>query len=473
MYCKYCGKPIDGDSVFCPHCGKKQTEENVKSGIPVSHPSEVKPVEKEKKVKTQPNNPHSHRHILYICVGVVALVLIIWGAISFFGRKTIADITIDKVTKELADATKRYDSPGSFHEGLARVVKEKKYGFIDKLGHEIIPCKYDHAESFDYGVAIVKIGEKKGLIDQQGNTIVPCIFDRVDSFDKDSTARASLNGKEGRINIKGEIVIPFEYDTCGDFCEGLAPVEKDGLYGFIDKNNKLVIPYKYKDVYDLEEAFVDGLAGVKSDGYDAQWGYIDKTGKIIIPFQEGTTGIPFFEGLSPFCIYEERANSFRTWIAAETQYIDKSGNIVYKFKKNWSVSFFFNGYARVIDTNNHYLSLFDRRGNMVIPFGIYNVIGYPSSGFVSVIRNNRYGLFNPTTNQEAIPCIYEEMQDADPSEGLVAVKKDGKWGYVSTSNKIIIPFLYDYAYPFSEGFGKVKRYGKYGYVDRYGNDTFE
>lgn len=64
------------------------------------------------------------------------------------------------------------------------------------------------------------------------------------------------------------------------------------------------------------------------------------------------------------------------------------------------------------------------------------------------------------------------MQDADPSEGLVAVKKDGKWGYVSTSNKIIIPFLYDYASRFSEGLGKVKRYGKYGYVDRYGNDTF-
>lgn len=30
MYCKYCGKPIETDSIFCCHCGRKLTDEAVK-----------------------------------------------------------------------------------------------------------------------------------------------------------------------------------------------------------------------------------------------------------------------------------------------------------------------------------------------------------------------------------------------------------------------------------------------------------
>lgn len=45
-------------------------------------------------------------------------------------------------------------------------------------------------------------------------------------------------------------------------------------------------------------------------------------------------------------------------------------------------------------------------------------------------------------------------------------------GYINENNQNVIPFIYDQANDFSEGFAVVKRYGKYGYVDRYGYDTF-
>lgn len=45
-------------------------------------------------------------------------------------------------------------------------------------------------------------------------------------------------------------------------------------------------------------------------------------------------------------------------------------------------------------------------------------------------------------------------------------------GYINEYNQTIIPFVYDEAGAFSEGFAVVQRYGKYGYVDRYGHDTF-
>lgn len=52
--------------------------------------------------------------------------------------------------------------------------------------------------------------------------------------------------------------------------------------------------------------------------------------------------------------------------------------------------------------------------------------------------------------------ITPQYEDADSfNEGLAAVKKDGKWGYIDETGKTVIPFEYDYAFPFSEGLAVV------------------
>ena len=43
------------------------------------------------------------------------------------------------------------------------------------------------------------------------------------------------------MDYNGNVVIGPSYDQAGFFREGLASVMKDGLYGFIDKGNKLII----------------------------------------------------------------------------------------------------------------------------------------------------------------------------------------------------------------------------------------
>lgn len=68
----------------------------------------------------------------------------------------------------------------------------------------------------------------------------------------------------------------FKYDDIGFFSEGFAAVEKDGMYGFIDKTGKLVIP----TIYEYVQPFSEGLAAVNRDG---KWGFIDKKGKMVIP----------------------------------------------------------------------------------------------------------------------------------------------------------------------------------------------
>jgi hypothetical protein len=152
-------------------------------------------------------------------------------------------------------------------------------------------------------------------------------------------------------------------------------------------------------------------------------------------------------------------------------YMDKTGRVLTEFRQ-WNCRGFRNGYAYVQDDYTHYCGLINRHGIFVIPFSEYAIIGTNYDGFVRVSRGNeRCGFFNLKTGMEAIPCIYEDMHYI-LSEGLVSAKKNGKWGYVISSNETVIPFIYDDANNFSEGFAVVERYGKYGYVDRYGSDTF-
>ncbi|EIQ8871589.1 WG repeat-containing protein, partial [Campylobacter coli] len=46
----------------------------------------------------------------------------------------------------------------------------------------------------------------------------------------------------------GKIVIEPKFDGVGNFSEGLARVELNGKYGFIDKSGKIVIEPKFDDI---------------------------------------------------------------------------------------------------------------------------------------------------------------------------------------------------------------------------------
>ena len=58
-------------------------------------------------------------------------------------------------------------------------------------------------------------------------------------------------------------------------------------------------------------------------------------------------------------------------------------------------------------------------------------------------------------------------------EGLVAVQKDGKWGYINTKGEQIIEYKFDYAWGFNEGFARVQKDGKWGYINTKGEQIIE
>lgn len=72
-----------------------------------------------------------------------------------------------------------YQWVGSFSEGLCPVMKNNKFGFVNKNRSLIIPMRYDDVSKFERGFANVKVNNKWGTIDYVGNEILAPEYDKI------------------------------------------------------------------------------------------------------------------------------------------------------------------------------------------------------------------------------------------------------------------------------------------------------
>lgn len=73
-----------------------------------------------------------------------------------------------------------------------------------------------------------------------------------------------------------------------------------------------------------------------------------------------------------------------------------------------------------------------------------------SEGLLAVKNNGKWGYMNKKGDM-VIDCLYESAGNF--SEGLAVVKKDGKCGYINNKGEVVIDFKYDSADNFSFGYG--------------------
>lgn len=252
--------------------------------------------------------------------------------------------------------------PG-FHEGIACVKIDNKWGAIDKNGNVIIPFNYTELEAFNEGFAKVKGDNNKyGFINKQGEVVIPMIYDEAAYF-YNGYARVGKYNEEtnsytyGAIDTTGNLVAPMIYDAIADFHEGYAAVCKRtkshyygemgwGLYGFVNTKGELVVPMIYTDAGD----FSNGLAPVAipderfvSELGQMLYGYIDTNGTMLIQPQYSEAN-SFYEGLASVTKNSRHkvGVSGPNDILAEfnepemSGYIDVNGNEIIVLSKNYS-----------------------------------------------------------------------------------------------------------------------------------------
>jgi len=164
-----------------------------------------------------------------------------------------------------------FDEVLPFVEGLSAVRQNDKWGFVDKSGKFVIEPKFYSAHSFNDGFAPVQVQkyeETKSFdepiwtfIDKEGKRILGDKgFMVASSFSEGLAAVCPLgSNRYGYIDKTGKVVIEPQFESAGDFSEGLAAVSMNGKFGYIDVNGQFVIQPQYLDA----EKFYGGVASVK------------------------------------------------------------------------------------------------------------------------------------------------------------------------------------------------------------------
>ena len=332
----------------------------------------------------------------------------------------------------LAKVMPKYNSVSNFSEGLAVVCDKETdlYGFIDRKGNEIIPCQYyDVSGAFSEGIAVVyKSSEEWSLIDKKGQEIA--------SFDGQYRPGFHIGFHDGMMAIFNP---------------------KDEKEGYIDKTGKVVIPAELDMMMcngPISVSFNDGLC--RRYDYDSQKSiFIDKTGNKV--FECEGNAEDFSEGLAVV----SRCSSDNDDFVCRSGFVDKTG-----FE---AIPFTFKHAGRFVD-------------------GLCWAETENACGFI-----NRDGKFELTGDyktlvlDEGIECGNSPLCPTF-SEGLAWVcNKDGKFGYIDKTGKVIIPFRYEACYDdeselyyqqpcydFHDGLARIcdKTTEKYGYIDREGNEVF-
>lgn len=222
---------------------------------------------------------------------------------------------LDKSGKKLTSAKYGYGS-FKYYDGLCKVEKDNKWGYIDKYGIEIIPVIYEIASDFKSGKAVVckdtlvyaintkgklvsprykaslatgfskniftlQIADDNGLegfYNMWDGTIMPNFYDFIYKAENDMHG-VKINNKYGFTDTSGNEIIPPIYDEIFNFNEKVAIVRIDSKFGVIDKKGKTIVPHKYYRINDFSE----GLAAVQIGDFFTKYGFLDEKGSQIIP----------------------------------------------------------------------------------------------------------------------------------------------------------------------------------------------
>ena len=238
------------------------------------------------------------------------------------GRKASYTMPLSSEYDEIENIGDGYFIATKFPEaaGIGLSMLGKAYYLLDSKGKRLLSYEKDGIEYLgNAGEGYLRVKYENGetaLIDRNGKeqfrTAEYSIYQVSEGH-----VRVSNRDKMGFLDLQGNEITPFLYDTVWIFSEGMAEVaiyEETGgkpvpRYGFIDRDGNEVVSPKYKESRD----FHDGVAAVQTaDG----WGYIDKTGKEMLVPQYAWAG-DFTDGKA--FVTEQNG---KTWL------IDKSGKKV-------------------------------------------------------------------------------------------------------------------------------------------------
>ena len=236
-------------------------------------------------------------------------------------------------------------------------------------------------------------------------------------------------GRYGFVNDHGNIVIPLIFSDANSFYHGMAAVRLDDKWGLIDTSGKLIIPNDY-DSISLPH---DGLVRASIGGEDSRYGFLNLNNETVIPFD--------------YHYAEDFREGFAVVVKNGKQgVIDKQNNIVIPMAeydyilntdsdepetKDWQFRLGTYDPPRVLILNS--------QGEQVFP--TYQITGFFKNGLINVKKNGKWG-FVDGNNQTKIDFVYDEALSFYNHDRAL-VFQDGKRGFINPKGEVITPIEYD------------------------------
>ena len=403
------------------------------------------------------------------------------------------------------------DSISTFRKDYAIIYQGQKQGLIDRNGQTVLKPTYGAVQLLEGGA--IKIRDTHEWFFLQGDNKL------MQTFKADGLSALSRNHyaviTAGKVQLTNNDLKPLHEDffsSLGDFQNGIALYRKWSHTGAIDKEGQIVIPPKYdqliidghgfraqlaasgknrwaildskgnqitEKLYEQIGAFNGKFFPVKNRGY---WGAVDRNGVEIITcvhdsiVQENNNHVAVkFKGQYGVIDLDERwmvtpqphplkvlSDSAYLEFSDKTTFLKSfSGDIIY-FSDNTLA--YDNGYLREeLSSGAHWLInmkgiIIDRSNEPAAT----DTMLRPTEGLQAIRKDGKFGFIDEVGRLR----IANRYEDARPfSEGLAAIQIRGKWGYIDHQERLVIQPVYDRTQDFSNGQAIVQMDGLFGVID--------
>ena len=310
-----------------------------------------------------------------------------------------------------------YDSYKPFQRnGLAPVMKDGKWGFIDTSMTEIIECNSSKYYWYNDQYCILTIGYKKALVNRSGDYILtPGRYKDIGMF---------ADGQDLGVFEDGKTVV-----TMDPFYHTEHRSTYDTLFGETHEWEETV--YEKRSIDENGRLIIDVEGGTKT---------LDKKYKWFNKNADGTVSV--YDGDNWGLLDQGLKNEI---LSCEFSKVDS--HLEYDVVYGWKGTL---------------VTIFDGEGNKQTELDCDEV--YPLSEEYTKFRRLKdrsykwYGSLCGFVKHEDGKEVFGFEDVGEEGDGLVSVKKDGKWGYVNLDGELVIQYGYPKVRPFIHGRALVAVY---------------
>jgi len=340
-----------------------------------------------------------------------------------------------------------FDSVLPWQHEYWKVIANGHEWIVDRDFNAITPSTYDHIDWLNEQLMIFAEDDKYGIIKPSGEKVIQARYDTLFAVNARIYAfqDAGVNRGWSLFDLQGTKITSFSYqDMRPEQESGLIPVRRNLKWGMLHRDGKEVIPCTY-------DAIGSSLPGLIAVGFQGKSGIIDESDNWILPPRDGK--IYLID--KNFYLLKDKDVTYLKHMTRGTVYFSKNPIQVK------------NGYLIETRSNDSFWKI-NFSGQILndAQHKEYEEIRLESEGYIAIKMNGRYG-FIDRQDRLRIANRYDDVTDFH--EGLAGFKLLNQWGFLDKQERIVVQPRFDTVTPFQNYLCNVSEKNMKGVIDRKGN----